>query len=163
PVPAGFCLTAEAYRIAAREGGLTDELAQHVREAYARLVRGDTGQAVAVRSSAIDEDGPFASFAGQHDTNLNVIGLDAVIAAIDGTWRSLHSRSAMAYRRRHGLGLDGVALAVLVQRMVPADVAGVAFSVDPVAGRQDRVVVRASWGLGESIVGGTVTPDVWTV
>lgn len=163
PVPEGFCLTAEAYRIAAREGGLTDELANHVREAYARLVRNDTGQAVAVRSSAIDEDGPFASFAGQHDTHLNVIGFDAVMAAIDGTWRSLRSDAALAYRRRHGLSVDGMALAVLVQHMVPADVAGVAFSADPVAKRRDVVVVSASWGLGESVVGGSVTPDVWNI
>jgi len=163
PVPEGFCLTAEAYRMAAREGGLTDELAHHVREAYARLVRNEKDRAVAVRSSAIDEDGPFASFAGQHDTHLNVIGFDAVMAAIDGTWRSLRSDAALAYRRRHGLGVDGMALAVLVQHMVPADVAGVAFSADPVAKRRDVVVVSASWGLGESVVGGSVTPDVWNI
>lgn len=163
PVPPGFCLTAEAYRIAAREGGLNERLVRQVSEAYERLIDGNGHRAVAVRSSAIDEDGPSASFAGQHDTHLNVEGLEAVLTAIDGTWRSLRSDAAMAYRRRHGLGVDGLALAVLVQRMVPADVAGVAFSVDPVSGRRDRIVVSASWGLGESVVGGTVTPDEWTL
>jgi rifampicin phosphotransferase len=169
PVPVGFCLTAEAYRVAEAAGGLTGELTQQVGEAYERLVEaarasGNTsGPAVAVRSSAIDEDGPTASFAGQHDTVLNVEGFEAVLEAVDRTWRSLRSESALAYRRRHGLPIDGVALAVLVQRMVMADAAGVAFSVDPVAGRRDRVVVSASWGLGESVVGGTVTPDMWTL
>lgn len=163
PVPAGFCLTAEAYRIAAREGGLSERLVRQVSEAYERLIEGNDHRAVAVRSSALDEDGPYASFAGQHDTHLNVVGLDAVLIAIDGTWRSLRSDAAMAYRRRHDLGVDGLALAVLVQKMVPADVAGVAFSVDPVSGRRDRIVISASWGLGESVVGGTVTPDEWTL
>lgn len=163
PVPPGFCLTAEAYRIAAREGGMSERLVRQVSEAYERLIDGNDHRAVAVRSSALDEDGPSASFAGQHDTHLNLLGLDAVLTAIDGTWRSLRSDAAMAYRRRHGLGVDGLALAVLVQKMVPADVAGVAFSVDPVSGRRDRIVVSASWGLGESVVGGTVTPDEWTL
>ena len=163
PVPPGFCLTAEAYLIAAREGGLNERLVRQVSEAYERLIDGHVRKAVAVRSSAIDEDGPSTSFAGQHDTHLNVEGLEAVLTAIDGTWRSLRSDAAMAYRRRHGLGVDGLALAVLVQQMVPADVAGVAFSVDPVSGRRDRIVVCASWGLGESVVGGTVTPDEWTL
>lgn len=168
PVPEGFCLTADAYRHAAVSGGLTamgglvGELGDAVRAAYATLV-GDASPPppVAVRSSALDEDGPTASFAGQHETILDVVGIDAVLAAIERTWASLHAPAALAYRRTHGLPLDGLALAVLVQRLVPADRSGVAFSVDPVSGRSDRIVVNASWGLGESMVNGTVTPDTW--
>ena len=164
PVPPGFCLTAEAYRRAEREGGIDPELSRAIVDAYAQLV-GDASPPppVAVRSSALDEDGPAASFAGQHETILGVVGLDAVLEAIDRTWASLHSETALAYRRDHGLPEDGLALAVLVQRLVLADASGVAFSVDPVSGRRDRMVVNATWGLGESLVAGHVTPDGWTL
>jgi rifampicin phosphotransferase len=166
PVPDGFCITAEAYRAAQGEG-LPTELAQAIGSAYARLV-GDLGPGaepdpVAVRSSGIDEDGASASFAGQHETILNVVGLEALLDAVERTWRSLRSEGALAYRRAHGLPVEGMALAVLVQRLVVADASGVAFSVDPVGGRSDRIVVNAGWGLGESMVGGTVTPDTWSV
>lgn len=164
PVPPGFCLTAEAYRRAARAGGIDADLRRAIVEAYARLVGEATPPApVAVRSSALDEDGPAASFAGQHETILGVVGLDAVLAAIERTWASLRSDAALAYRRDHGLPEDGLALAVLVQRLVVADASGVAFSADPVSGRRDRLVVNATWGLGESLVAGHVTPDVWTL
>ncbi len=164
PVPDGFCLTAAAYRHAHAAGGMSDEVREAVRQAYAELVGNDPNPApVAVRSSALDEDGPTASFAGQHDTILDVIGFDAVLAAIETTWRSLHAPSALAYRRSQGLPVEGLALAVLVQNLVRADRSGVAFSVDPVTGRSDRIVVNAAWGLGESMVNGTVTPDTWHV
>jgi rifampicin phosphotransferase len=164
PVPPGFCLTAEAYRRAERAGGMDAAVRAAVADAYARLV-GDVAPPppVAVRSSALDEDGPASSFAGQHETILGVVGLDAVLAAIERTWASLHGDAALAYRRDHGLPADGLALAVLVQRLVVADASGVAFSVDPVSGRRDRMVVNATWGLGESLVAGHVTPDGWTL
>ena len=88
------------------------------------MAYGDAPAPVAVRSSALDEDGPTASFAGQHETVLNVVGLDAVLAAVERTWRSLRSEAALTYRRAHGLPETGLALAVLVQRMVRADVSG---------------------------------------
>lgn len=164
PVPPGFCLTAEAYRRAQRLGGIDADLERAVADAYADLV-GDAEPPppVAVRSSALDEDGPGASFAGQHDTILGVVGLDAVRAAIERTWASLRSEAALAYRRDHALPEDGLALAVLVQRLVVADASGVAFSADPVSGRRDRTVVNATWGLGETLVAGHVTPDGWTL
>jgi hypothetical protein len=164
PVPPGFCLTAEAYRRAEREGGIDPELSRAIVDAYTRLVGDDTAPApVAVRSSALDEDGPASSFAGQHETILGVVGLDAVLEAIERTWASLRSDTALAYRRDHGLPEDGLALAVLVQRLVVADASGVAFSADPVSGRRDRMVVNATWGLGETLVAGHVTPDGWTL
>jgi phosphoenolpyruvate synthase/pyruvate phosphate dikinase len=162
PVPAGFCLTAHAYRTARRTGRLSRALRAAVVDAYQRLVQGASeGGYVAVRSSALDEDGAEASFAGQHDTRLNVIGTEALIDAIESTWASLHGAAALAYRRQRGLGERNLALAVLVQRMVWADAAGVAFSIDPVAGATDRVVVNAAWGLGEGVVAGIVAADTW--
>lgn len=116
---------------------------------------------MAVRSSAVDEDGAGASFAGQHDTYLNLTGADAVADAIARCRASVRSERALAYRRAQGLDAAG-SIAVLVQQLVPADVAAVVFSVDPRTGSDD-VVINASWGLGESIVGGTATPDVYTV
>lgn len=162
PVPDGFCLTADAYRAAHAAGGMSDELRAVIGAAYAELVGADPNPPpVAVRSSAIDEDGPTASFAGQHETVLDVVGLDAVLASIERTWRSLHAPAALVYRRSQGLPVEGIALAVLVQKLVRADRSGVAFSIDPVAGRADRIVINAAWGLGESMVNGTVTPDAW--
>ena len=163
PVPAGFCLTAQAYRSARPDGRLSAPLRASLSAAYERL-RSATDEHsgyVAVRSSAIDEDGAEASFAGQHETVLNVRGVEAVLAAVMSTWSSLHSETALAYRRQRGLDEDDLALAVLVQSMVWADVAGVAFSLDPITGAREHIVVSANWGLGESVVAGTVTTDTW--
>ena len=131
--------------------------------AYSELGRraGEPEPAVAVRSSAIDEDGATASFAGQHDTYLNLTGADAVADAIERCRASARSDRALAYRSAQGLDAAG-SIAVLVQQLVPADVAAVVFSIDPRTGSDD-VVINASWGLGESIVGGTTTPDMYTV
>jgi phosphoenolpyruvate synthase/pyruvate phosphate dikinase len=161
-VPPGFCVTAHAFRTHQQGGRPSAELRTAVADAYERLVQGDDqGGYVAVRSSAVDEDGAESSFAGQHDTVLNVRGADAVLDAVTATWASLRSDTALAYRRDHGIGEHDLALAVLVQRMVWADSAGVAFSVDPISGADDTVVVTAAWGLGESVVAGTVTADTW--
>src|ERR671935_288401 len=119
--------------------------------------------AVAVRSSAVDEDGRDASFAGQHETFLNVAGVDALVDAIRRCWASFYTPHAIDYRRRQGLPIEGVRVAVLVQQLVLADAAAVVFSADPVTGSRGEVVVNASWGLGESIVGGMVTPDTYRV
>jgi len=163
PVPAGFCLTAEAYRRGSAAGGLDDDTRSALERAYAELAADDPGGGyVAVRSSALDEDGASASFAGQHDTVLNVRGIEAVVAAVEASWASLEHDAALAYRRTHGLEHTERALAVVVQRMVWADAAGVAFSVDPLSGA-DIVVISAAWGLGESVVAGTSTTHTWRV
>jgi pyruvate,water dikinase len=111
----------------------------------------------------LDEDGGVASFAGQHQTILNVVGADALEKAIVRCWRSLHDERALAYRAQHGLSVEGARLAVLVQQLVPAEAAGVLFSANPVTNRRDEAIVTASYGLGESIVSGTVAPDTYTV
>ena len=115
--------------------------------------------AVAVRSSATAEDLPFASFAGQQDTFLAVVGEAEVIDAVRRCWASLWTERAVAYRARQGIDPRRVRIAVVVQRMVDAEVAGVLFTADPVTGRRRRTVIDASPGLGEAVVSGAVNPD----
>ena len=117
----------------------------------------------AVRSSAVDEDGATASFAGQHETYLNVVGAEAILQSVIRCWESARSEHAVYYRRQQGLSVELPQIAVLVQQLVPAEVAAVVFSANPVTGNRDEVMINASWGLGESIVGGTVTPDTFIV
>jgi pyruvate,water dikinase len=117
----------------------------------------------AVRSSAVDEDGAAASFAGQHETYLNIVGAEAIIEAVTRCWESARSERALEYRRQQGLSVDRPQIAVLVQRLVASDVSAVLFSANPVTGSRDEIMINASWGLGESIVGGTVTPDTFIV
>jgi pyruvate,water dikinase len=170
-VPPGFCLTTHAYDLAstsarvADDGRLPDRLRHAVAVAYQRLaeITGIEQPAVAVRSSAVDEDGANTSFAGQHDTYLNVVGLEAVCEAIVRCWASASSPRALEYRRQHGLATEGGKIAVLVQHLVLADVSGVVFSANPLSGCRDETVINVSWGLGESIVGGSVTPDTYVV
>jgi len=115
---------------------------------------------VAVRSSATVEDLPGMSAAGQHDTYLNVRGEAAVLDAVRRCWASLWSARAIGYRARRGVDPGEVSIAVVVQQLVPAQAAGVMFTIDPLDGARDQVVISASWGLGASVVAGEVTPDV---
>ncbi len=168
-VPPGFCLTTRAFARWAAGLQETDSLPADCRTqlqaAYAELARRCAAEepSVAVRSSAVDEDGRAASFAGQYETYLNLVGVDEVGRAVRDCWASMRSARVREYRRRYGLSLDQCQLAVLVQQLVAADVSAVVFSADPVSGNREVVVVNASWGLGESIVGGTVSPDAYQV
>lgn len=117
----------------------------------------------AVRSSAVDEDGATASFAGQHETYLNIVGADAILQAVIRCWESARSEHALYYRRQQGLPMEHPQIAVFVQQLVASDVSAVVFSANPITGNRDEVMINASWGLGESIVGGTVTPDTFVV
>jgi pyruvate, water dikinase len=143
-------------------------LADAVADAHARLAA-RTGRGallrVAVRSSAVSEDGHAASFAGQYETYLGVSGIDEVLRHIAKCWASGYSAHALDYRRRFGGSgpLRAHDLAVGVLELVDARSAGVAFTLDPVTGDRGRLVVEANWGLGESVVSGQVTPDYWTV
>jgi pyruvate,water dikinase len=132
-----------------------------VLRAYAEL--GDERSPVAVRSSATTEDLPFASFAGQHETYLNVVGPDRVLDAVRHCWASLWTDRAVTYRTSNELDHGGARLAVVVQRMVAAEVAGVMFTADPVTGRRRQAVIDASPGLGEAVVSGAVNPDHFVV
>lgn len=119
--------------------------------------------AVAVRSSATVEDLPETSFAGQHDTCLNIQGEEALLAAVKNCWASLWSARAIAYRIRQDIDPTMVSMAVVVQQFIPADSAGVLFTADPVDGDRKQIVLNATWGLGEAIVSGQVTPDTVVV
>jgi phosphohistidine swiveling domain-containing protein len=130
--------------------------------AYAALGAGGPVP-VAVRSSATVEDLAGMSAAGQHDSYLNIHGEAAVIGAVRRCWASVWSARAIGYRARRGISPDEVSIAVVVQRLVPAEAAGVMFTVDPVGGADDQIVISANWGLGESVVAGDVTPDVAVV
>jgi pyruvate,water dikinase len=174
PVPDGFHLTTHAYRrftegldaeTRAGLGGEDATLAAFERldmpEDIADAIRAALPPGpVAVRSSATAEDLPDLSFAGQHDTFLDVSG-DDVLTAVKRCWASLWTARAVAYRARNDI--TDVALAVVVQEMVPADAAGVLFTANPVTGVRTETVVNAAPGLGEALVAGTVTPDEYVV
>ena len=184
-VPPGFVITTAAYDLLIQTDGLHDllstieagdstdisQFAMHlckilervsipplleheIIEAYRQL-----GGAVAVRSSATAEDLPGAAFAGQQETFLNVQDEPALLEAVRGCWASLWSERAVLYRVRQSVDQSSVKLAIVVQQMAPAEVAGVMFTANPVSGVRDELVIDASLGLGEAVVGGLVTPD----
>jgi pyruvate,water dikinase len=156
--PTRFAVVAERIRHAFDETSLVPELQAELATALTALGAGP----LAVRSSAVAEDLADASFAGQHDTVLDVEGATAVAVALRQCWASLFSERALGYRARHGMGHDG-AIAVVVQRLVPAEAAGVAFSADPLTGERDHVVVSAVRGLGESLVSGRAIADEYVL
>jgi pyruvate,water dikinase len=194
-VPAGFCVTTDAFRRAvARVPSIDeqlDELArvdpddrETIRTLGARLRRavggaavpGDVAEAVtralarfgeraayAVRSSATAEDLPTASFAGQQDTYLNVVGPAAVLEHVSRCWASLFTERAVTYRLGKGIDHRTVRMAVVVQKMVFPEASGILFTADPVTGHRKTATVDAGFGLGEALVSGLVNPDVLTV
>jgi pyruvate, water dikinase len=151
PVPPGFAVTTAAHG--------RDDIAAAVAEAYAELGRqvDRADPPVAVRSSAVAEDLPDASFAGVQDTYLWICGLDDVLAAVRRCWASVHNPEAVAYREARGIAQSSMSVAV--QYMVDARVAGVMFTLNPVSGDRSSIAIDASYGLGISVVGGDVTPD----
>jgi len=194
-VPAGFCVTTDAFqRIMAEapsidegldrlsrldpgdretirtlsaeirrtlEGvAIPDDLAAAITLALARL--GEQA-ACAVRSSATAEDLPTASFAGQQDTYLNIVGRAAILQHISRCWASLFTERAVTYRLRNGFDHRKVHMAVVVQQMVLPEAAGILFTADPLTGHRKVAVVEASFGLGEALVSGLVNPDVFKV
>ncbi|MFO8133689.1 MAG: phosphoenolpyruvate synthase [Thermoplasmatota archaeon] len=159
--------TGQAIRDLFRHARFPDEIARAITEAYHELSRryhvDETD--VAVRSSATAEDLPEASFAGQQDTYLNVRGAGAVIEACQKCFASLFTDRAIIYREEHGFDHLQVMLSIGIQKMVRSDTAGagVIFTIDTETGFPDAIVVNASWGLGENVVQGSVTPDEYVV
>lgn len=148
PVPAGFCVTVEA---------MSKLESQQVADAIGSALAELGASAVAVRSSAVGEDGVTASFAGAHLSRLNVRSPAAVVRALQEVRASATSPAALAYRARHALG-GQPCMAALVQTMVDAEASGVLFTRDPLSGGK-QFVVEGSFGLGEAVVSGAVTPD----
>ena len=194
-VPAGFCVTTDAFRRIMADAPSIDDLLDRLsrldpddREAIRTLsaeirrileetaLPGDLAAAItralarlgedaayAVRSSATAEDLPTASFAGQQDTYLNVVGPAAILRHVSRCWASLFTERAVTYRRRRGIDHRAVHMAVVVQQMVFPDAAGILFTADPVTGDRRVVSVEAGFGLGEALVSGLVNADVYTV
>src|SRR5215204_6113050 len=156
--PAGFEEVAEVIRTLFSGGKVPDEMAEEIQASYQEL-SDDRETPVAVRSSATAEDLPGMSFAGQQETYLNVRGAEALLEAVKNCWASLWSPRAMDKRTRQGIDPANVSLAVVVQRMVESEAAGVMFTANPSNGRRNELTISAAWGLGESVVSGTVTPD----
>ncbi|MCC5830822.1 MAG: hypothetical protein JJU36_15355 [Phycisphaeraceae bacterium] len=140
-------------------GEIPGDVQSEITRAYEKLGDG----LVVVRSSATTEDLPGASFAGQHDSFLNIEGIDAVCDAVRHCWASLWNPRAVSYRKHAGLDTADVAIAVVVQRMIDAQKAGVLFTANPIDHRRDRMLLSASFGLGEAVVAGEVTPDQWVL
>lgn len=157
-VPGEYGVAADRLHALFHAGTMPRHIAEELGAAYFQL-GGGTEVPVAVRSSATAEDLASASFAGQQETYLNVRGQEALTAAVIDCWASLWTARAMAYRAHEGVGPAEVRLAVVVQQMVQADAAGVMFTANPANGRRDQTVISAAWGLGESVVGGTVSTD----
>ncbi len=191
-VPAGFCVTTDAFRRIMTEAPSIDDrldqlsqLAADDRDGVRRLsgeirqiievvavpdelsaavtVALDGGAAYAVRSSATAEDLPTASFAGQQDTYLNVIGAEAILQHISRCWASLFTERAVTYRQRNGIDHRTVHMAIVVQQMVFPQASGILFTADPITGHRKVATVDASFGLGEALVSGLVNPDVFKV
>lgn len=176
PVPPGFAVAVDAFRSFVQRSGLEqtirscnleaitaafesapmpEEVAEEITRAYSDLGR----PAVAVRSSALGEDSATATFAGQQESFLWVAGDDRVLAATRACWASLYSPRAVSYRARLGVASDLPAMGVAVQTMIDARVSGVMFTCSPATGDPSTIAVNASWGLGEAVVSGEVTPD----
>lgn len=151
---------AQAIRVRIRGHHLPEDVEAAIRAAYARMGE-DTP--VAVRSSATAEDLPDASFAGQQDTYLWVKGSDEVVTKVRECWASLYSTRAVAYREKNNIPQVDVLMSVGVQKMVNARAAGVAMTLNPSDGDRTRIVIDASYGLGETVVSGLVTPDNFVV
>jgi pyruvate, water dikinase len=157
----------QAASVAARklfdEAPMSESLAHEIRAAYARLVGDELEGPVAVRSSATAEDTVETSFAGMNETFLNVRGAEAVLDAVRGCWRSLFGSRTIYYRRMNGLGQADMDIAVVVQRQIASTRAGVMFTVNPATGERDELVIEGSFGLGEAVVSGSVSPDRYLV
>ncbi len=172
-VPDGFCVSTEAFqRVISPAIGIREirgrieatEIPAEIRDEIVRHVCG-LGEtlAYAVRSSATAEDLPTASFAGQQDSYLNIIGTEAILKHVQKCWASLYSERAVTYRRQNGFDDATVQMAVVVQKMVSPQAAGVLFTADPVSGNRKVSSIDASFGLGEALVSGLVNGDVYKV
>jgi len=159
----------EEVRGKIRHAGMSNKLKNDILIAYSKL--GETRLAwlttserpyVAVRSSATAEDLPEASFAGQQETYLNVIGQKELIEAVKNCWASLFTARAVYYRKKQGFPTDKVGIAVVVQKMINSETSGIMFTADP-TGDTSKIIIESVWGLGEAIVSGSVTPDTYII
>jgi len=161
--PAALEAAAREVRAMMEAEPVPAEIADEIRRAYEGLVGAETDGPVAVRSSATAEDTEAASFAGMNETYLNTRGADAVLEAVPRCWSSLFGGRTIFYRAKRGFGQADMDIAVIIQRQIVATRAGVMFTVDPATGAADRLVIEGSFGLGEAVVSGRVSPDRYVV
>jgi pyruvate, water dikinase len=154
---------AEEARRAVKESEMPGWLAEAITKAHRELVGKDAEAPVAVRTSATAEDTASASFAGMGDTFVNTRGRDAVLAAVNRCWQSLFYPRAIYYRGKRGFSKSGMEMAVVVQRQIMSTRSGVMFTIDPATGDRDHLVIEGSFGLGEAVVSGEVSPDRYVV
>lgn len=159
--PSTLDRASEVIRSAFAQAAIPDDIASAIVGAYGDL--SGANPPVAVRSSATAEDLPEASFAGQQESYLNVNGADQVLEAVKKCWGSLWTPRAIGYRLRQSVAHAGVALAVVVQRLVEAEVAGILFTANPKDGNRNQTQISAAWGLGDAVVGGRVNTDDFIV
>lgn len=157
--PAALSAAAERLQGLVRAAGVADDVRDRVIEAYEKL---GEDVPVAVRSSATAEDGEGTSFAGMHDTYVNVVGVDALLERLVDCWASLYGARVISYRASQSLD-EEPAIAVVVQQLVASERAGVMFTADPSTGDRSRIVVEGAFGLGEVVVGGEVEPDTYVL
>ncbi len=156
--------TGKKVRQMVLEAEIPEDVREDILNAYKELSDRSGGEvSVAVRSSATAEDMPDASFAGQQDTYLNVKGGEELLESVQKCWASLFTDRAIFYREKNDYAHDQVLISVPVQKMVNAEKAGVLFTSHPSTGDKDKVVIEANWGLGETVVSGSVTPDTYVV
>ena len=154
-----FEQASQSIRALFAEHDLSAEITREIGQAYGSL----DDAPVAVRSSANAEDLPGLSFAGQQETYLNVRGTDEVVRAVRNCWASLWTPQAISYRHQNGIHQGSVAMAVVVQTMVPSQVSGILFTANPATGERSEIIINSSFGLGEAVVSGQVTPDTYIV
>lgn len=153
----------EHLRARLESAPLPAEVSSELIAAHADLCGTDPSWPLAVRSSATTEDAADASFAGLQDTYLWTMGVQATLKYVRSCWASLYSVPSIAYRRKHGLPESGVAMAVVIQRMVNARKAGVMFTRSPLTGDRSVITIEGAWGLGSAVVSGEVTPDRFVI
>lgn len=157
PVPDGFVIAATASKHRLQGEAVPEQVKDMIKDHLAR--RGWLTCSMAVRSSAPMEDSTKASFAGIHYSSLNVTGLPALLEAVQAVWDSVWSTQAIAYRQRLGLHYDDMSMAVVIMPLIPAIASGIAFTCDPITGRDDQLLINAHWGFGEALVGGNAEGD----
>jgi pyruvate,water dikinase len=156
-------LLSEELRTRVRSAPLPKDVCADIVAAHTELCGPDLGWPLAVRSSATSEDSEEASFAGLQDTYLWVKGAEAVLEYVRSCWASLYSVPSISYRRKDGTSENGVAIAVVVQKMVDARSAGVMFTRSPLTGDRSVITIESAWGLGSAVVSGEVTPDRFVI
>jgi len=163
PVPPGFVVTVDAYSLFKSKMKMPESVKQAVTDCYERLVAKSGGRTVAVRSSASAEDTATASYAGQYDTYLDIEGVHSILEHTVKCWRSLHSERSALYRKMMKVTEESLEMAVIVQPMLYPRSAGVVFTSNPYTMDKNVMIVESSWGCGENVVSGTVTPDYFEI